>query len=82
MKTLERKARMKFQTQIKNFINRMHKHIMELPVERKVGLKSKPSKKEIIFFMANIAQAAKESCAKTATLPTEALIFKLRHYTQ
>lgn len=39
MKTLERKARMKFQTQIKNFINRMHKHIMELPVERKVGLK-------------------------------------------
>lgn len=44
MKTLERKARMKFQTQIKNFLNRMHKHIMELPVERKVGLKSKPSK--------------------------------------
>lgn len=44
MKTLERKARMKFQTQIKHFLNRMHKHIMELPVERKVGLKSKPSK--------------------------------------
>ena len=32
--------------------------------------------------MANIAQAAKESCAQTAILPTEDLIFKLRHYTQ